>query len=158
MYKYEHAHKLSPLTIDLFSLFTSLLKMVWTCTRPSPRHYLFTAACPRPSLSPAQTRITSATFHSRLKPQGQLHSWAQGWAAPCLPAWQTFTITNSSSLSLPHTHTHTQNPKRNTSFSQFSIKLCCNRNSPVPAPLRSFTAYTMRLDRSGRGHNNSGSR
>lgn len=33
-----------------------------------------------------QPRLTSATFHSFCKPQGQFHSWVPRWTAPDLPS------------------------------------------------------------------------
>lgn len=66
-------------------------------TYPSPRHYHSQLHASGFCYLQPKARLTSATFHSLSKPQGQLHSWALSWAVLCLPGL-TFTTTIIPSL------------------------------------------------------------
>lgn len=59
---------------------------------PLPRHHCSQLHAAGPQYLQPKHRLTSATFHSLPKPQGQLHSWAASWVVPCFPG-AIFTIT-----------------------------------------------------------------
>lgn len=94
MYKYKHAHKLTythrneDMNTSTNYLAMSFLLRRWYGHAGPPLPDVTAHSCmPQDfAIFPAQTRITSATFHSFPKPLGELHSWALSWAVPYLPA------------------------------------------------------------------------
>lgn len=123
MYKYKHAHELTYVQRQEHrNTSANSLSFLLLTSRNGHAHTLLPditahSCVPRALAisSPQKPRLTSATFHSLPKPQGQLHSWALSWAVRCLPPPRLSPITSrASSPSVCSNILHTR--KQNVSF------------------------------------------